>query len=98
MHHRIPIFTHFHPIPVRLASGYPFISVSTRSLTNKEALVWKEGTAKLPQAPGDRRSIWVGEVQNAQLKKKPKFWTRVKTTFKDIGIGFGIGVVVAHKS
>jgi len=46
----------------------------------------------------DRRSIWAGFRQIAQLKKKPKFWTRVKTTFKDIGIGFGIGVVLAHKS
>lgn len=33
-----------------------------------------------------------------KVLKKPKgFWSRVKTTMKEIGIGFGIGVAVGHR-
>jgi len=36
------------------------------------------------------------DAQIAILKRKPKFWSRVSSTLKKVGLGIGIGLVLSH--
>ena len=60
--------------------------LDTRSIVSKDDSTIADQTKQI--------ALKQDEIQS--LKKKPSFWKRVGSTMKAVGIGFGIGVAVAH--
>lgn len=69
------------------------LSTCQSDLTDEKAIEAKDQSTIADQT----QQIKLKNDEIATLKKPKKFWSRVATTLKQVGIGFGIGIAVAHK-